>query len=195
MVASRFLLDCIYLSMSDAKFIGNLEKYWCLNLEVRMEIEKIINQLITKIINNINSTIPTLWTEVVLYSEIYDDGGACYYFFKEENSLEYIYNLFIPSKYEVSLVAFRERERKTFELLEKLNGAFKDNGLVPWTTFILVYKNGKLETKFGYIPWLNSEYNSTDRMNYFRYKYTDYVPKDDNEKKKFHNMEKFQQFN
>lgn len=157
-----------------------------------MELEKIINKLITKIINNINLTIPTLWEEVVLYCEIYDNEGECYYFFKEKNSLEYIYNLFIPSKYGVPLVEFREKERKTFELLEELNDIFKDNELSPWTTFILIYSNGKLKTKFNYTPWLNSEYDSTDRMNYFRYKYTDYTPEDDKEKKKFHNMEEFQ---
>lgn len=80
--------------------------------------------------------------------------------------------------------------------MEELNDVFKDNGLIPWTTFILVYRDCKLETRFDYTPWINSEYDSTDRMNYFRYMYTGYIPEDDEEKNKLHNMEEYQkQFN
>jgi len=73
-------------------------------------MEKQINEKVMEIALSVHKTIPVAWENLFINITLAFDGGEVYYFFNEEVKSDYIYNLYIPKKYELPNSEFRENE-------------------------------------------------------------------------------------
>ena len=89
-------------------------------------MEKQINEKVMEIAQSVHKTIPVAWENLFINITLAFDGGEVYYFFNEEGKSDYIYNLYIPKKYELPNSEFRENERRTFKLAWELREIFKN---------------------------------------------------------------------
>lgn len=95
-------------------------------------MEKQINEKVMEIALSVHKTIPVAWENLFINITLAFDGGEVYYFFNEEVKSDYIYNLYIPKKYELPNSEFRENERRTFKLAWELREIFKNEEQALW---------------------------------------------------------------
>ena len=72
-------------------------------------MDKQINEKIREIAQSVNETIPVAWDNLFINISLAFDGGGVYYFFNEEGKNEYIYNLYIPKRYGIPNLEFRNQ--------------------------------------------------------------------------------------
>lgn len=156
-------------------------------------MEKQINEKIREIVQSVNETIPVVWDNLFINISLAFDGGEVYYFFNEEGKNEYIYNLYIPKRYAIPNLEFRNQERRTFRMAWELREIFEKEGQSLWTSCTIKVVGTKLSADFDYAPWLESEYGPSERTNFFRYKYLGFEPRNEKELEQFKAMEAFQQ--
>ena len=65
--------------------------------------KKQINEKIREIEQSVNEMIPVAWDNLYIGINLASDGGGVYYFFNEEGINEYIYNLYIPKQYSITI--------------------------------------------------------------------------------------------
>ena len=155
-------------------------------------MEKQINKKIVEIVHSVNNTIPVVWDNLFINISLSTDGGSVYYFFNEEGNDEYIYSLYIPTRYGISNGDFRQDERRTFDLAWDLRDLFKKSGQPLWTNCVIKVLGTKMFTEFDYTPWVESEFGPSSRLQYFKYRYLGFSPSDEKELSEFKAMEAFQ---
>lgn len=146
-----------------------------------------------EIAQSVHKTIPVAWENLFINIILTFDGGEVYYFFNEEGKSDYIYNLYIPKKYELPNSEFRENERRTFKLAWELREIFKNEEQALWTTCVIKIIGTKLTATFAYAPWFESRFTSGQQMDFFEYKYLGKQPANEKEFELFKAMEDFQQ--
>lgn len=146
-----------------------------------------------EIAQSVHKTIPVAWENLFINITLTFDGGEVYYFFNEEGKSDYIYNLYIPKKYELPNSEFRENERRTFKLAWELREIFKNEEQALWTTCVIKIIGTKLTATFAYAPWFESSFTSGQQMDFFEYKYLGKQPANEKEFELFKAMEDFQQ--
>ena len=146
-----------------------------------------------EIAQSVHKTIPVAWENLFINLPLTFDGGEVYYFFNEEGKSDYIYNLYIPKKYELPNSEFRENERRTFKLAWELREIFKNEEQALWTTCVIKIIGTKLTATFAYAPWFESRFTSGQQMDFFEYKYLGKQPANEKEFELFKAMEDFQQ--
>ncbi|WFR87253.1 immunity protein YezG family protein [Streptococcus sp. D7B5] len=146
-----------------------------------------------EIAQSVHKTIPVAWENLFINITLTFDGGEVYYFFNEEGKSDYIYNLYIPKKYELPNSEFRENERRTFKLAWELREIFKNEEQALWTTCVIKIIGTKLTATFAYAPWFESRFTSGQQMDFFEYKYLGKQPANEKEFELFKAMEDFQQ--
>ena len=146
-----------------------------------------------EIAQSVHKTIPVAWENLFINITLAFDGGEVYYFFNEEVKSDYIYNLYIPKKYELPNSEFRENERRTFKLAWELREIFKNEEQALWTTCVIKIIGTKLTATFAYAPWFESRFTSGQQMDFFEYKYLGKQPANEKEFELFKAMEDFQQ--
>ena len=146
-----------------------------------------------EIAQSVHKTIPVAWENLFINITLTFDGGEVYYFFNEEGKSDYIYNLYIPKKYELPNSEFRENERRTFKLAWELREIFKNEEQALWTTCVIKIIGTKLTATFAYAPWFESRFTSGQQMDFFEYKYLGKKPANEKEFELFKAMEAFQQ--
>ena len=146
-----------------------------------------------EIAQSVHKTIPVAWENLFINITLTFDGGEVYYFFNEEGKSDYIYNLYIPKKYELPNSEFRENERRTFKLAWELGEIFKNEEQALWTTCVIKIIGTKLTATFAYAPWFESRFTSGQQMDFFEYKYLGKQPANEKEFELFKAMEDFQQ--
>ena len=156
-------------------------------------MEKQINEKVMEIALSVHKTIPVAWENLFINITLTFDGGEVYYFFNEEGKSDYIYNLYIPKKYELPNSEFRENERRTFKLAWELREIFKNEEQALWTTCVIKIIGTKLTATFAYAPWFESRFTSGQQMDFFEYKYLGKQPANEKEFELFKAMEDFQQ--
>ena len=156
-------------------------------------MEKQINEKVMEIAQSVHKTIPVAWENLFINITLAFDGGEVYYFFNEEGKSDYIYNLYIPKKYELPNSEFRENERRTFKLAWELREIFKNEEQALWTTCVIKIIGTKLTATFAYAPWFESRFTSGQQMDFFEYKYLGKQPANEKEFELFKAMEDFQQ--
>ena len=73
-----------------------------------------------------------------------------------------------------------------FDKSEGLKRVFIDNGLSDWYICIIhLDENNKLSVDFDYAPWLESDFGPTTRINFFKYKFLGFEPRDEKELEQF----------
>ena len=77
-------------------------------------MEEQIKEKIREIAQSVNEAIPVAWDNLFINISLAFDGGEVYYFFNEEGKNDYIYNLYIPKRYGINNLEFRNQERRTF---------------------------------------------------------------------------------
>ena len=155
-------------------------------------MEERINEKVMEIAQSVHKTIPVAWENLFINITLTFDGGEVYYFFNEEGKSDYIYNLYIPKKYELPNLEFRENERRTFRLAWELREIFKNDEQALWTTCVIKIIGTKLISTFDYAPWYESGFTSGQQMDYFEYKYLGKQPANEKELEQFKAMEAFQ---
>ena len=156
-------------------------------------MEQQINEKVMEIAQSVHKTIPVAWENLFINITLAFDGGEVYYFFNEEVKSDYIYNLYIPKKYELPNSEFRENERRTFKLAWELREIFKNEEQALWTTCVIKIIGTKLTATFAYAPWFESRFTSGQQMDFFEYKYLGKQPANEKEFELFKAMEDFQQ--
>jgi len=156
-------------------------------------MEQQINEKVMEIAQSVHKTIPVAWENLFINITLTFDGGEVYYFFNEEGKSDYIYNLYIPKKYELPNSEFRENERRTFKLAWELREIFKNEEQALWTTCVIKIIGTKLTATFAYAPWFESRFTSGQQMDFFEYKYLGKQPANEKEFELFKAMEDFQQ--
>ena len=156
-------------------------------------MEKQINEKIREIEQSVNEMIPVAWDNLYIGINLASDGGGVYYFFNEEGINEYIYNLYIPKRYGIPNLEFRNQERCTFRMAWKLREIFEKEGQPLWTSCTIKVVGTKLSAAFDYAPWNESEFSSGQQMDFLEYKYLGKQPENEKELEQFKAMEAFQQ--
>ncbi len=156
-------------------------------------MEQQINEKVMEIAQSVHKTIPVAWENLFINITLTFDGGEVYYFFNEEGKSDYIYNLYIPKKYELPNSEFRENERRTLKLAWELREIFKNEEQALWTTCVIKIIGTKLTATFAYAPWFESRFTSGQQMDFFEYKYLGKQPANEKEFELFKAMEDFQQ--
>ena len=81
-----------------------------------------------------------------------------------------------------------------FEKSEELKKEFIENDLADWYICIIhLDENNKLSVDYDYAPWLKSNFGPTARMNFFRYQFLGFEPRNEKELEQFKAMEAFQE--
>lgn len=155
-------------------------------------MEKQINEKIREVAQSVNETIPVAWDNLFINISLAFDGGEVYYFFNEEGKNEYIYNLYIPKRYGIPNLEFRNQERRTFRLAWELREIFEKEGQPLWTSCTIKVIGTKLSAEFDYAPWNESDYSSGQQMDFFEYKYLGKQPANEKELEQFKAMKAFQ---
>ncbi len=156
-------------------------------------MEKQINEKIIEIVHQANDMIPVEWDDlyiVIAMDKTY--SGEAYFYFKYEG--EYHYNLYLPRDFGLSQDEVFNQSDILFDKAEDLKRVFIENDLADWYICIIhLDENNKLSVDYDYAPWLKSNFGPTARMNFFRYQFLGFEPRNEKELEQFKAMEAFQQ--
>ena len=152
-------------------------------------MEKQINEKIIEIVHQVNDMIPVEWEDLYINFEVDKTlSGGVIFFFKYKG--EYHYYMDIPSLFNISEDEFDNEFMDLFDLGGEMKKIFIEHGLAEWSAFtIKVDENNKA---FDYAPWNESEFGPTARINFFRYQYLGFKPRNEKELEQFKAMEAFQ---
>lgn len=173
--------------------------YGILEIQIKFEhtkpeekMEKQINEKIIEIVHQANDMIPVEWDDLYISIELDRTlSGGIYFFFKNLN--EYQYFLDIPSLYSLSSEVFDKEYDILFEKAQELKKIFLENDQADWYICIIhLDENNKLSVEYDYAPWLKSNFGPTARMNFFRYQFLGFEPRNEKELEQFKAMEAFQ---
>lgn len=94
------------------------------------KLAKLYNELGTKVV----STIPGQWKQIYYLGEVGTgrDSWSSVFYFKEQNSDEFIESNDIPEKYKVSEEIYEQLVDEMNEILLKIYDCFIDNNQEPW---------------------------------------------------------------
>mgnify|MGYP003586300577 CR=1 FL=1 len=156
--------------------------------------ENELDEQLHEIAQTINNIIPVEWNDIYLNSEISNgDGEVLFYFNTVNNREEFIYSHDIPSKYGIPLSDYMDTFNKLMDISRAILKILKDNNQPLWTSMILSIKNRKkISVEFDYTDWISSPFSINQRLNYFKFRYIGYQPKDDKELQRFQEMQEFQ---
>ena len=156
-------------------------------------MEKQINGKIIEIVHQANDMIPVEWDDLYVVIEMDKTySGEAYFYFKYKN--QYHYHLEMSEDFGLSMVEVLNENKILFKKSEELKKVFVENDLADWYICIIhLDENNKLSVDFDYAPWLESGFGPTARMNYFRYKFLGFEPRNEKELEQFKAMEAFQQ--
>ena len=152
------------------------------------------NELITAIVQQVSDAIPGRWKNFYLNAEISDNlSGGIYFFFNIEKNKNYIYCEDIPDIYNVYEEEYEERRNNIYKLSQKLKEIFIKHNLNLWQAItIIVDSERKLKMYYDYADWINSSFDPTSRIQYFKYKYLGKTPEDKKQEELFKEMEEYQ---
>ena len=156
-------------------------------------MEKQINEKMTEIVYKVNDMIPVEWDDLYINFEVDKTlSGGVIFFFKYKG--EYHYYMDIPSLFNISEDEFDKDFFELFDLGGEMKKIFIEYGLAEWSAFtIKVDENNKASLDFDYAPWLKSNFGPTARINFFRYQFLGFEPRNEKELEQFKAMEAFQQ--
>ena len=114
-----------------------------------MNYEK-INELYSKIANNINAMIPIKWYKVLYYFEV--SGCILYYAYFYENGKNEPIQLFtIRDKYDIDSNKFLKLRNEITNCAKILNNEFAKANQERWTTLTFtLWSDGKFNVDYGY---------------------------------------------
>ena len=100
----------------------------------------------------------------------------------------------MPEDFGLSMMDVLSENKVLFKKSEDLKRVFIENDLADWyICTIHLDENNKLSVEYDYAPWLKSNFGPTARMNFFRYQYLGFEPRNEKELEQFKAMEDFQQ--
>ena len=155
-------------------------------------MEKQINEKIIAIVHQANDMIPVEWDDLYINFEVDKTlSGGVIFFFKYKG--KYHYYMDIPSLFNISEDEFDDEFMDLFDLGGEMKKIFIEQGLEEWSAFIIkVDENNKASLDFDYAPWNKSQFGPTARINFFRYQYLGFKPRNEKELEQFKAMEAFQ---
>jgi len=156
-------------------------------------MEQQMNEKIIEIVHQANDMIPVEWDDLYIVIEMDKTySGSAYFYFKYEG--KYHYNLYLPRDFGLSQDEVFNQSDILFDKAEDLKRVFIENALADWYICIIhLDENNKLSVEYDYAPWLKSNFGPTARMNFFRYQFLGFEPRNEKELEQFKTMEDFQQ--
>lgn len=155
--------------------------------------EEKLNELYGKIVGQICDMIPVEYEDIYFEGRMSDGGGSVYFFFNTTESEDYIYSLRIPKTFDVNRNVFDKLDDELYELTRELYNTFIEDGQEAWSSVRMHYdKSGQFKLEYSYIDWFEKGYTNTDVINYFKYKYLNIIPSDEeylDEMKKMESIE------
>ena len=138
-----------------------------------MSFEQKLNKLYQQIAQKINDMIPVEWGNFYFNGEVKGkEGGVFFFFTPKVDNEKAVFSHFIPKFYGVDKRLYNTALHELFELTHALQKVFIDNDQEPWfSVTMIVNESGKLNVKFDYINWTNSDFGPSARIKYFEYKY------------------------
>ncbi|MBF7154400.1 immunity protein YezG family protein [Bacillus albus] len=160
-----------------------------------MSFENELNKLYRKIAEKINDMIPVEWEEFYFNGEVKDGEGGVYFFYTTlDEKQEYKYSHYIPRMYNVDRKIYNQFLHELFDLTVQLQQVFIDNQQEAWfSVTMIVNGEGKLTVRFSYVNWNDSEFGSSDRIEYFEYKYLNRELTDEIDKELMARMKKYEE--
>ncbi|MCM3255504.1 immunity protein YezG family protein [Priestia aryabhattai] len=160
-----------------------------------MSFEQQLNTIYQKIGQKVNDIIPVDWEEFYFNGEVENGEGGVFFFFKEKDKAnEYIYSHDIPDSY--SFVEEREYHQEIHELFKLVNDlqeVFIKNNQEKWFSInMIVNAQGQLKIDFCCNNWNLSDFGPSSRIDYFKYKYLNKKPTNNEEKKLMEQMKNFE---
>ena len=154
---------------------------------------KQINEKIIEIVHQANDMIPVEWDDLYIVIEMDKTySGEVYFYFKYKN--HYHYHLEMSEDFGLSMMDILSENKVLFKKSEDLKRVFIENDLEDWYICIIhLDDNNKLSVDYDYAPWLKSNFGPTARMNFFRYQFLGFEPRNEKELEQFKAMEAFQQ--
>jgi len=99
----------------------------------------------------------------------------------------------MPEDFGLSMMDVLSENKVLFKKSEDLKRVFIENDLADWYICIIhLDENNKLSVEYDYAPWLKSNFGPTARMNFFRYQFLGFEPRNEKELEQFKAMEAFQ---
>lgn len=150
-----------------------------------MSMEKVINEISSKIAETVIDMIPEQWKIIYFYAQISETGGGTYFFYNTpEDEQNYIYSLDIPFKHSTYKQRNKMNARVLLELSEKLKKTFIDYQQEPWYSFTLSFDmDGKSKMYFDYTNWFDTSYSFNDQLRIWEYKYLGNQPNNESDRK------------
>lgn len=106
---------------------------------------------------------------------------------------KYSYYNDIPKIYNVSEREYNERIENLYDAFLFLDDLFLEYKRTNWKSITIIVDKKTIETYFDYTDWLNSPFDSKSLVKYFfNYKYLGEIPKTEEQKKLFKEIEKYQ---
>ena len=173
--------------------------YGILEIQIKCEytkpeehMEKQINEKIIEIVHQANDMIPVEWDDLYIVTEMDKTySGEAYFYFKYKN--HYHYHLEMSEDFGLSMMDILSENKVLFKKSEDLKRVFIENDLSDWYICIIhLDDNNKLSVDYDYAPWLKSNFGPTARMNFFRYQFLGFEPRNEKELEQFKAMEAFQ---
>ncbi len=113
--------------------------------------EKVFAPYYEKIANQLNEIIPDKWIEIVMYAEELGDVRSAIFYFKQANSVEFVYGNKIPDIYGVDRKTYFNLLKGISNTVKELRSEFIKLNMQPWSaiTFFLD-QSFKFKTEFHY---------------------------------------------
>ena len=156
---------------------------------------KRLNVIITDIAYQLEYGIADECEKIYFRADMDDNfGGKADFYFNTTENKEYRCCTDIPEMYNVHEKEYYEYLGKVYESLIFLKELFIEYKRTTWKAItIIVDKQMTIKTYYDYTDWLNSPYDSDLLLEYFfNYKYLGEMPKAENQKKLFKEIETYQ---
>ncbi|MBC6310022.1 DUF600 family protein [Listeria sp. FSL L7-1582] len=144
-------------------------------------MEQEMNNKYREIAEKVNEMIPERWETFHFYAQISESGGGTYFYYNEEENLnEFKYSLEIPFKYKINTEKFDDNEMELYDLSEALRLVFEKYEQELWYSFTMSLTSaGKLNVHYDYTDWASTDYDFSDQMIIWKYKYLNEKPQDE----------------
>lgn len=112
----------------------------------------LIKSLYSQIAEKAIELIPTSWSKLILYAEIFPGAISETHYFIETNSRKVVQFGDIPNIYGIERSEFNYRSMGLTKLIRQMNKAFSESNQEKWTTMTFVLANdGEFNIDYGYV--------------------------------------------
>jgi conserved hypothetical protein len=154
---------------------------------------KTLNDMLKDTVHQLDYVMPVEWEKIYFHGDVINRFGVFYFYFNTKENKKYSYYNDIPKIYNVSEREYNERIENLYDAFLFLDDLFLEYKRTNWKSITIIVDKKTIETYFDYTDWPNSPFDSKSLVKYFfNYKYLGEMPKTEEQKKLFKEIEKYQ---